>query len=453
MKRIVCFLLTSICSASVAFAAAPVTLSTPTPAIAAEYAGGASTTVTYTISNDVPYALPMTLGGLSGALARTPVTNDCGNLIPAGPSHCNIGVNINPSSAQTGTSVNQIMEINYQGRSPLKTPISFSISQFIYVSPAPFADQILQFSLNPNSGAFSSTPITAYTASSGQNFGQITFATIGGVQYGYAVNQNGYVYQCTLNPDASGTFNTCTSVAPVTPSAWQPYSIAITNINGIPYAYVTDVNMGSIYKCSIQVGGASNGAFNVCSTAGVSPIGFYAPYGINFATTNGIQYVYIADAGSGSGYGAIYKCDIDNSTGSFNSCTATPPSAPNWIPYNISFTSSNGTQYAYVADNGTGSNGNVYQCGLQNDGTLTACSIVPASGAPGPSWVPVAIAFTTLNGVQYAYIGNYQGSVLGGMYVCTVVNSSGADNGAFTNCNLTPTTPPIPWQPVGIAFR
>lgn len=421
------------------FAAPPVTLSEPSPPISAVYASQTATTVTYRIVNNVPKQLPLTVGGLSDGLSRTTVTNDCGNTLPAGPAACNIGITISPLLAQAGSSVNQMLVIDFEGRTPLTTPISFSvIHSLAYVSPAPSSHTIYQFLLNPVNGDFLSSGTPTYTDLS-QSYNRLTFATTSGVQYAYPVDQSGFVYQCTIADD--GTFSSC-DATPASPPSWAPYAIDFATSSGVQYGYVTDVGNGNVFQCSLN----SDGSFNACPTA--TGLTFPAPYGITFATVGGVQYAYIADAGTGVGFGNAYQCTL-NSDGSINSCSITPASgAPGWIPYQITFETVNGTQYAYVADNGTTPTGNVYQCTLNNDGSFNICTTTPSS-PPSSNWVPADIAFTTLNGSPYAYVANYQGASEGGMYVCPV-NS----DGSFGTCNSTPSSPPVsPFQPVGIAFR
>src|SRR5437763_1842005 len=91
------------------FAIEPVTLSAPTPSIATSYGTNSVNTVIYTVTNNVPSALPVKVSGISNGVSRTTVTNDCGNTMPAGPSTCNIGITINPSNAQAGTSIVQTL--------------------------------------------------------------------------------------------------------------------------------------------------------------------------------------------------------------------------------------------------------------------------------------------------------------------------------------------------------
>ena len=457
MKWISFFALASVLISPNVFAAEPVTLSAPVPAISPSYAAGSFNTVIYTLRNYVPESLPVTVGGISNGITRTAVTNDCGNaMAPAlstGPSVCNIGIVINPSSSQVGSSVNQVLQIDYQGRAPLTSPISFSVNSFFaYVIPASTSPTIVQYIVDAVSGLFTlsaSSPLTTYDGSSlSQSFVQLVFATVGGVQYGYGVDQAGFIYQCIIDDAANGTFSTCTATPASPPSGWGPRAIAFTSFLGVPYAYVTDVDGGEVFQCSINVGGPSNGSFSTCTA--VPGASFSAPYGIAFATIGGFQYAYISDAGAGGGTpGDVYQCSFNADGSVFTACPTTPTSPPSWVPYSLTFGTTAGTRYAYVADNGTSTVGNVYQCVLNTNGTLSGCTPTPSTTpTPTSDWVPFQIAFATLQGKQYAYVAASQGSSAGGMFVCSMDGS-----GLFTGCNPTPDPKPSTWAPAGIAFR
>jgi hypothetical protein len=445
MKWIAC--LTGLLICSLAYAVEPVTLSQPVPALTPSYSVDTSNTVIYSLTNNVPLQLPLTISNFSNGVSRTLVGNDCGDSMPAGPSNCNIGVVISPTSGQIGSSLSQVLAVNYQGRAPLTSPISYSVIQSLaYVSPSPGSSEILQFSMDTSNGKLLSN-VPSYSSMTEQ-YEQLTFAVVGGVQYAYAVDQTGFVYQCNINAD--GTFNTCSGTPPNPPAGWGPHGIAFATVAGVQYAYITDINIGNVYQCSLNVGGSSNGSFNTCLN--IVGTAFNAPYGIDFATVGGVQYAYIAEAVSGGiSTGNVYQCSL-NGDGSFNTCTTTPQlGTPAWIPYAVAFATSGGTQYAYVADNGTTPIGNVYKCTLHNDGSFNTCAPTPSVGAPTVNWAPSDLAFVTLNGTQYAYITNYQGVSVGSMYVCTVGN-----DGSFSGCIPTPSapySPPATWQPVGVAFR
>lgn len=448
MKRIIYIAMMTLLLSFELIAAEPVTLSGPVPPLSATYRDNSSDTVIYTITNYVPQTLPLSVSGISGSVSRTTVAGDCGNEIQAGPSTCNIGISISPTTAQVGSTVNQVLTINYQGRTTLQSPISFSVvaSLFAYATPSPGSNSIFQLLVDVVDGLITSVD-TAYSDVS-ENYGQLVFATVGGIQYAYTVDAtHGVVYQCTIGDN--GTLNTC-SETPQTPvgGGWMPYGIAFTTVGSTQYAYVTDVNSGRTYQCPVVVGGVSNGALSSCSSVTGSP-GLNAPYGIAFATVGANQYVYLANAGPGTGYsGNVTKCTVNNSDGSFNSCGLTPSSgAPSWIPYGVAFTTANGIQYAYVADNGSDLlTGHIYRCTLSVDGSFDSCLPTPTT-SPSYHWVPSYLTFATLNGTQYAYVANYQGSA-GSMYRCVV-----EIDGTFSSCILTPDPQPTGWTPVGVAFR
>jgi len=69
-----------------------------------------------------------------------------------------------------------------------------------------------------------SSSATAYSSNS-QHFNRLTFATVGGVQYAYVLDQNGFVYQCAINVD--GTFNTCSGTPLSPPSDGRRTAIAL----------------------------------------------------------------------------------------------------------------------------------------------------------------------------------------------------------------------------------
>jgi hypothetical protein len=440
-------LLACLFCSSTAFATATVSLSAPNPAVLASYASNSSQTVIYTVTNNVPNkSFPFTISGISAPLSRTTVSNDCNQTIPAGPSTCNIGIAISPTAGEVGLTINQTLQLNYQGRTPLTSQLSFSVIQqfFAYVLPTIFPQIIDQFTIDTTTGLLSSNPATAYSSNT-QTYKQLTFASVNGTQYAYVTDPNIGVYQCTIN-NTNGSFNTCTALS--APPGWIPYGIAFATVNNVQYAYVTDVGNGNIFQCSLN----SNGSFSSCATA--TPQTFFAPYDIAFATINSIQYAYVTDAGSGGvgNYGDVYQCLLNND-GTFSACTIATSliSTPLWIPYSIAFTSLAGIQYAYVSDNGTSTtpaNGNVYLCLLDANGLFTQCNPTPSSTPI--QWNPYFMAFATLNDIQYAYVTDVQGPLSGRMYRCILADN---DAGALSDCQLTPTSPPSSWQPIGIAFR
>jgi hypothetical protein len=319
------------------------------------------------------------------------------------------------------------------------------VTTHAYVVPTLSAQTIDQFEVDPTTGLLTPNPDTAYSSIT-QHFQQVVFATVNGVRYAYITDPNGAVYWCTTNSD--GSFSNCTATASL-PSlgSWQARAVAFATFNS-QYAYIADPGNNVVYQCAVGV----TGNLANCQQA-PSPFNLptLAPYGIAFTTaTNGAQQSYITDAGSGMGFGDVLLCSMQND-GAFSTCTQTPSSgAPNWIPYAVAFTSVNGTQYAYVADNGANTPGHVYRCALNTDGSFanSGCTQTPANDSSLTNWYPYSIAFQTVNGTKYAYVVNTSGSVIGNIYSCPLDNT-----GLLTNCVLTPSTPPSSsWQPAGIAF-
>jgi hypothetical protein len=307
-----------------------------------------------------------------------------------------------------------------------------------YVGPTLFAQTIDMFNVDTTTGLIDPNPTTAYTTTSpSQSFQQVSFNGSNGVQYAYIIDPGGAVDWCTVNSD--GTFSNCAATASLPPPGnWSPRAMTFTAFN-TPYAYITDGLNDNTYQCAVGM----TGNFSGCQVTNNLPTS--APFGIAFATdSNGAQQAYFADAA-----GFVLLCSMQND-GTFNTCNQTPASgAPNWVPYSITFASFSGIHYAYVADNGTGVPGHVWRCALNADGTFenSSCTQTPANDSALSNWVPYSLTFQTLNGTIYAYVTNSSGSSIGNIYVCAVDST-----GLLSNCAITPTTTPNPWQPTGITF-
>lgn len=329
---------------------------------------------------------------------------------------------------------------HHHGDSADTTPI------FAYTVPTLSAHMINQFALDPHTGLLISSPATAYSDNT-QTYQQVTFATVNGVQYAYVTDPSGAVYQCTMN--TNGSFSQCTATASLPAfGSWQARDLAFATFN-VQYAYIVDPGNNVVYQCALD---PSGNLLNCQQSPSPYSLPTLAPFGITFAADpNGAQHAYISDAGSGGpgNFGDVLRCSMLND-GSFSTCTQTPSvGAPNWIPYAVALTTVHGTQYAYVADNGTGTPGHVYRCTLNTDGSFvnSGCVQTPANDSSLINWYPYEIAFHTLNGTNYAYVVNSSGSSIGNIYRCSLDST-----GLFTDCVLTPTTPPSSWQPTGIAF-
>jgi hypothetical protein len=342
--------------------------------------------------------------------------------------------------------------------------IASATTPFAYVTPSaitPGNSTIDKCAVDAGTGELLSCS-TAYDGNDNSNsppiYTKLTFAVVGGVQYAFATDQNkGVVYQFTINADENLDLS-ATNSPTLNPTGWSPSAITFATIAGVQYAYVTDVNGGYIYQCSLDPSrNPADGFFTSC-TANTN-ISFAAPYSIDVETVGGQQYAYVTDAGVGGTdqFGNVYQCTLDQNNGSLLSCKPTLTSAdtPKWIPYGIDFATVNGVQYAYVADNGIPNTpqhpatGRMYQCTLtdENDGLFKQCTPQNAV-APTNGWNPSAITFATLSGTPYGYVPSYQGTSSGNMYSCTLNN-----DGSFSKCPPTPNQPPSIWAPTSIAFR
>ncbi len=442
MKRAVAFGIISLfCSST--FATAPVVLSEPSPAISSLYTANTLNIVIYTVRNNVPKIFPLSVSGISNGIQRTTVPGDCGNTLPAGPSTCKIGLNINPSNEQIGSTINQTLQIDYQGRTPLISSISFSVSGsvpeiFAYVTPDLFSEAIDQFLLD-GQGFLSSSYTQATEATSPLSFGQMTFATVNGVQYAYILASLGAVVWCSIHEN--GSFYNCMSTSS-TPGlgSWSPRGISFATFDN-QYAYIVDANSGNVFQFFLDSSG------NFSQYILYDNLGVNAPNNIAFATdANGQQQSYIADAS-----GNVFLCQMQSNGTFLSTCSPTPSSgAPSsWIPFSIAFNTMNGIQYAYVADNGASvGTGNVYRCTLNPDGSFANSSCVTTPTNDAPLWNPYYITIKTINAKTYAYVVDQIAFNPGNIYRCLI-----GQNNLLTDCELTPTNPPTNWQPTGIAFR
>jgi hypothetical protein len=441
-----------------AFALAPVTLSQSQPGSASSYSAGVTSTLIYTLTNNVPKNLPI-VANLSTGLTRTTVANDCINTMSAGPSTCNIGISITPLTSQIASTISQRLQINYQARLPLTSTMSYSVAApYAYVTSFTDLRVINKCELNITDGKFiPGTCVQANPVTTSLAFFRLMVGNVGGQQYVYAAdrtyNPTPYVNQCFL--ESNGSFSRCSRI-PITYSGWEPFDITFATVDGQQYAYIADITNYSVDRCILDT---TTGSFSSCP-APINTTQFGQPYGVAFATTSrGIQYAYVADAGDPTAPtpfpSTVYRCTLSNGDIAYPCETAVQSPAPNpfQTPYAIAFATSSGAQYAYVADNGPDPGnapyGNVYKCTLTEDGHLSSCLPTPTSSAP--TWNPEYIAFKTIGGIQYAYVASdLAGS--GDMYRCKVNDGDG--NFDSSSCTTTPSSGTIPWTgaPIGIAI-
>jgi hypothetical protein len=255
----------------------------------------------------------------------------------------------------------------------------------------------------------------------------VAFATVNGIQYAYVATNN-KLYQCNVNND--GNFHDCSIITPASgPISWNPIGLTFATINTTQYAYVASAYAASkgVFQCSLD----ADGGFSSCAATPVVGVPGWQPFNVTFATINTTQYAYVASPDGPVSSKGVLKCSL-NADGSFSSCARTPAvGAPAWTPFGTTITTVNGIPYAYVTDN---SSSHVYQCSLNADGSYNACSVTPSSGAP--SWKPFGITTVTVNGIQYAYVADSDGTK--NTYQCSLNT-----NGSFNVCISTPTGSPF----------
>ena len=329
-----------------------------------------------------------------------------------------------------------------------------ALNQFLYVPsiPDPSHGYVEQCTLETN-GSFTTYAATPTVEPSWFPSG-IAFATANNVTRAY-VSSAGItlgVFKCNLSTQENGTLSDCTrTVAPSddnNPPVWYvPRGIAFaTSTNQYAYIPMGVLGSGNILKCELN---ASDGSLNSCVNASSESTGAGFPSSIAFKTTTSgtpTQYAYITDANNGS----VYFCPVHSTDGTLvgEDCNETgniPIDYDDAIHTNgIAFATFNANTYAYITDQHTNT---VYQCAWNaSTGELSTC--VNAKDGDPIAWNLTGIAFGTVNGVQYAYVSdfnnsdNYSGGTIWQCHVDTTT-------GHFTSCDKTPTTSPNPAWTVG----
>ncbi|AHE66865.1 WD40/YVTN/BNR-like repeat-containing protein [Legionella oakridgensis] len=259
-------------------AAIPVILSGPNPALANTYMIGSSTTLIYTITNNVPQSsFPISIRGISNPISRVTVANDCGNTLPAGPSICNLGIKISPTQTIAGLSINQTLLVDYQGRRPLSATMAFSVpnnatnsvltavggggggsgvAPFIATSTDEGVTWDLQAIINPSLAGFYTTTsctgqdLTAICTAAGHNFADAILA---------------------ITRDGSKTWETIPTGAPAD-SLFSGTSCSGEENNAVCVA-VGQVLVGQTDTPLLTVGRNGGNNWEVKAVAGIPPFG------------------------------------------------------------------------------------------------------------------------------------------------------------------------------------
>ncbi len=120
----------------------PVTLTQPV--LKSHYQATTKTAVTYIVNNYVPKIL--SVSSISGIAPPISVASNGCLTIPSGsldhPGKCSITLNITPTQSEANTTISQVLQINYGGRTPLKSNINFSV---LNAAPIVFLSKTLTF--------------------------------------------------------------------------------------------------------------------------------------------------------------------------------------------------------------------------------------------------------------------------------------------------------------------
>lgn len=248
---------------------------------------------------------------------------------------------------------------------------------------------------------------------------------------------------CDLSSLGNGELSNCTQTAVDNiGSDTDPSGITFATSNTTQYAYVPSPIFGGIFFCPLNI---DYGTLDTCRQGPQSESTYSQPSAVAFATTTGgtpTQYAYFTDAATGATDGAVFQCNVNsgggNQNGQLQNCS--PTGNISTLGANgIAFATFNGVSYAYLTNFG---NETVYQCSWSSStGQLSSC--VDAASFMNNAWTLKGIAFGTINGVQYAYVSDYDVSSpynSGTVWQCTVNNNTGL----FNTCTKTPATAPSP---------
>lgn len=212
-------------------------------------------------------------------------------------------------------------------------------------------------------------------------------------------------------------------------NACNPGATTASTPSGTTYAYIDDYD-GNIYKCGVN--GATGALINCVKNNPESGVNIesWVPYNITFNSSNGTLYGYISDYN-----GSIYQCGVNTSNGNLTNCTTTPSNSPWTNPTGVTFNVKNGVNYTYISD----FTGSVYQCNVDNVGGFYDCHTTPSTSVP--SWEPYSVLAFNSNST-YTYVTDYNE-----IYKCNL-----GESGGLFNCAITPSSGTPPWSPNGVTL-
>lgn len=446
-------------AANSVIAAPPVTMSGPTPAIAGSYAIGSSNTFTYTITNNVPNkSFPITVTGISGPVSRVTVANDCGSSLPKGPSTCNIGVLIAPTSGDEGSSFNQNLTINYQGRTPLVKNITFSVTSPISLALLTAVGQdfsgppLLAQSTNdatiwsvksvtgaPTVGIFKSTGCTGSGASAicvaagvdstGSLPPLLAASTDGGSTWavksipGSPVTATFYGSSCT----GIGSTAICTAVGQDTSFASTPPIVAVSADGGNTWTMKSVTGL-PVYGRFNAAGCTGSGSTAVCAAAGyaggsTTPLAAVSTDGgsswaVKPITGTPVNGYFVAASCTGTGSTAIcIAAGSDNTVSAIPLLAVSTDGGNAWSVKSVTGLPANGT---YAAASCTGS-GSTAICIAAGQDFTSGASLLAVSTDGANTWAVKSVTGAPL-------FASFTGASCAGSGLTAICTAVGQDN-------------------------
>jgi hypothetical protein len=229
----------------------PVSIIGPVPALPSVVYPGFAQVEIFTITNNVPKVLPLSVTGLSDEY-RVAVANDCGNQLPKGRSTCNVGVEATAPYGVSAGMVDEDIFLDYQGRAPLVGNISFTILPVLSITGSPLS------LFNGQAGAISVTNVSPSIVAQG----------VTAVFTGTALQGNATVTHNTCTPNlAPGASCLITITAGNSTVASTNFNIEGTN---------TEAETAAMSVTALTVGESYDGGIVGCSTASGNSINLIA---------------------------------------------------------------------------------------------------------------------------------------------------------------------------------
>jgi hypothetical protein len=218
---------------------------------------------------------------------------------------------------------------------------TFASQNYAYIGDA--SSFLWQCPLNAN-GDFS-TACTALT-NTGTAFTSTrntTFYTFAGTTYAYVSDDSATLFQCSINASTGRFSGACTALTVSGSASSEIFNTTFNTVNGVTYAYLGD-HSGILWQCPMD---NTTGQFSAACTPLTNDIPFIASVGITFATYNGQTYAYVADDTAN-----VWQCPIDNTSGAFSgSCIGLANSQQAFLRATaINFKTFASSSYAFVAD-------------------------------------------------------------------------------------------------------